>query len=95
MSNTTYLVSARKYRPLLFKDVVAQEHVTETLKNAIRLERLAHAYMFTGLVALERLRQLALLRKLSTARPHQTNAKTRLNHAGSVCHVCPSKKDGT
>ena len=48
MSNTTYLVSARKYRPLLFKDVVAQEHVTETLKNAIRLERLAHAYMFTG-----------------------------------------------
>ena len=48
MSNTTYLVSARKYRPLLFKDMVAQEHVTETLKNAIRLDRLAHAYMFTG-----------------------------------------------
>lgn len=48
MANTTYLVSARKYRPLLFKDVVAQEHVTETLKNAIRLDRLAHAYMFTG-----------------------------------------------
>ncbi len=48
MSNTTYLVTARKYRPLLFKDVVAQEHVTETLKNAIRLDRLAHAYLFTG-----------------------------------------------
>jgi len=48
MSETTYLVTARKYRPLLFKDVVAQEHVTETLKNAIRLDRLAHAYLFTG-----------------------------------------------
>ena len=48
MSNKAYLVTARKYRPLLFKDVVAQEHVTETLKNAIRLDRLAHAYMFTG-----------------------------------------------
>ena len=48
MSEQSYLVSARKYRPLLFKDVVAQEHVTETLKNAIRLDRLAHAYMFTG-----------------------------------------------
>ncbi|NNF04017.1 MAG: DNA polymerase III subunit gamma/tau, partial [Rhodothermales bacterium] len=48
MSETTYLVTARKYRPQLFKDVVAQEHVTGTLKNAIRLDRLAHAYMFTG-----------------------------------------------
>lgn len=48
MPNTTYLVTARKYRPLLFKDLVAQEHVTETLKNAIRLDRLAHAYMFAG-----------------------------------------------
>ena len=48
MSDSTYLVTARKYRPLLFKEVVAQEHVTETLKNALRLERLAHAYLFTG-----------------------------------------------
>ncbi len=48
MSDSTYLVTARKYRPLLFKEVVAQEHVTETLKNAIRLDRLAHAYLFTG-----------------------------------------------
>ena len=48
MSESTYLVTARKYRPLLFKEVVAQEHVTETLKNAIRLDRLAHAYLFTG-----------------------------------------------
>ena len=48
MADQTYLVTARKYRPQLFRDVVAQEHVTETLKNAIRLDRLAHAYMFAG-----------------------------------------------
>ncbi|PSQ77680.1 MAG: DNA polymerase III subunit gamma/tau, partial [Bacteroidetes bacterium QH_6_63_17] len=48
MDDQRYLVTARKYRPSLFKEVVAQEHVTETLKNAIRLERLAHAYLFSG-----------------------------------------------
>lgn len=48
MSSTTYLVTARKYRPQTFGDVVAQEHVTGTLKNALRLDRLAHAYLFTG-----------------------------------------------
>lgn len=48
MEEQRYLVTARKYRPSLFREVVAQEHVTETLKNAIRLDRLAHAYLFSG-----------------------------------------------
>jgi len=48
MDDQQYLVTARKYRPSLFKEVVAQEHVTDTLKNALRLERLAHAYLFCG-----------------------------------------------
>ena len=43
-----YLVAARKYRPALFREVVAQEHVTDTLKNALKLDRLAHAYLFSG-----------------------------------------------
>ena len=43
-----YLVTARKYRPALFKELVAQEHVSETLKNALQLDRLAHAYLFSG-----------------------------------------------
>ena len=43
-----YLVTARKWRPQLFEDVVGQEHITETLKNAIKNNRIAHAYMFTG-----------------------------------------------
>jgi len=48
MSEQSYLVTARKYRPSLFREVVAQEHVTETLKNAIERDRLAHAYLFSG-----------------------------------------------
>ncbi|MCH7772979.1 MAG: DNA polymerase III subunit gamma/tau, partial [Bacteroidetes bacterium] len=43
-----YLVTARKWRPQLFKDVVGQEHITETLKNSIKNNRIAHAYLFTG-----------------------------------------------
>jgi DNA polymerase-3 subunit gamma/tau len=43
-----YLVTARKYRPQTFGDMVGQEHVAQTLQNAIRLGRLAHAYLFSG-----------------------------------------------
>lgn len=43
-----YLVTARKWRPQVFADVVGQEHITETLKNAIKNNRIAHAYLFTG-----------------------------------------------
>jgi DNA polymerase-3 subunit gamma/tau len=43
-----YLVSARKYRPQTFDTVVGQEHITTTLKNAIRTGHLAHAFLFCG-----------------------------------------------
>jgi DNA polymerase III subunit gamma/tau len=44
----TYQVIARKYRPQTFRDLVGQEHVTETLANAIKNNRVAHAYIFSG-----------------------------------------------
>ncbi len=43
-----YQVTARKWRPKKFDDVVGQEHITSTLKNAIKTNRIAHAYIFTG-----------------------------------------------
>ncbi|MDR0932946.1 MAG: DNA polymerase III subunit gamma/tau [Victivallales bacterium] len=43
-----YQVIARKWRPQCFADVVGQEHVVRTLKNAIRQQRTAHAYLFVG-----------------------------------------------
>jgi DNA polymerase-3 subunit gamma/tau len=44
----SYLVLARKYRPQCFAEVVAQEHVTQTLTNAIAAGRVAHAILFAG-----------------------------------------------
>lgn len=44
----SYLVLARKYRPQSFEDLVGQEHVTKTLANAIAQNRVAHAFLFTG-----------------------------------------------
>lgn len=43
-----FVVSARKYRPVTFDSVVGQEHVTSTLKNAIRTHHVAQAFLFTG-----------------------------------------------
>jgi len=43
-----YEVLARKWRPQQFDDVVGQRHVTDTLKNAIKTKRIAHAYLFVG-----------------------------------------------
>ena len=45
---STFIVSARKYRPTRFADVVGQEHVSKTLKNAFQTDHLAHAFLFCG-----------------------------------------------
>jgi DNA polymerase III subunit gamma/tau len=44
----SYLVLARKWRPKTFADLVGQEHVSQTLRNAIAQGRIAHAFLFTG-----------------------------------------------
>lgn len=44
----SYQVFARKYRPKTFNDVLGQDHVVRTLRNAIAQKRLAHAYLFVG-----------------------------------------------
>ena len=46
--SVSYQVFARKYRPQTFAEVVGQGHVTRTLANAIKKDRLAHAYLFVG-----------------------------------------------
>ncbi|MFA6471765.1 MAG: DNA polymerase III subunit gamma/tau [Candidatus Latescibacterota bacterium] len=44
----SYIVTARKWRPQFFRDVIGQKHVTETLKNAIKNDHIGHAYLFSG-----------------------------------------------
>jgi len=43
-----YIVTARKWRPMVFGEVAGQAHITTTLRNAIATQRLAHAYLFSG-----------------------------------------------
>ncbi|MGB9663738.1 MAG: DNA polymerase III subunit gamma/tau [Ignavibacteria bacterium] len=45
---TNFLVTARKWRPQRFEDVVGQEHITQTLKNSIKSGKIAHAFIFSG-----------------------------------------------
>lgn len=47
-NETPYLVTALKFRPKKFSDVIGQEHITKTLMNAIKSERMHHAYLFSG-----------------------------------------------
>lgn len=44
----TYIVTARKWRPTTFEEVVGQQHISSTLKNAITQNRVGHAYLFSG-----------------------------------------------
>lgn len=44
----SYIVFARKFRPKDFDEIIGQEHITTTLKNAIKQNRVAHAYLFCG-----------------------------------------------
>lgn len=46
--NEHYVVTARKWRPLTFKEVVGQDHIATTLRNAMLTGRVHHAYLFTG-----------------------------------------------
>ncbi|PIU24797.1 MAG: DNA polymerase III subunit gamma/tau, partial [Candidatus Infernicultor aquiphilus] len=38
----------RKWRPQVFEDIIGQKHITQTLINAISLNRISHAYLFSG-----------------------------------------------
>ena len=46
--SVSYISLYRKWRPQTFDDMIGQEHIVKTLKNAIEMERITHAYLFTG-----------------------------------------------
>jgi DNA polymerase-3 subunit gamma/tau len=48
-SKKNYLVFARKWRPKTFKEVVGQQHIVQALRNAVKLDRLPNAYIFSGI----------------------------------------------
>jgi len=48
MDMPEYLVLYRKYRPKSFSEIMGQDHIVMVLKNALRLGRVSHAYLFSG-----------------------------------------------
>jgi DNA polymerase-3 subunit gamma/tau len=85
-----FIVSARKYRPQNFNTVVGQQHITTTLKNAIKNNQLAHAFLFCGPRGVGKTTCARILAKTINC----TN-QTPEGEACNVCNSCVSFDAGT
>jgi DNA polymerase-3 subunit gamma/tau len=85
-----FIVSARKYRPQTFDTVVGQQHITTTLKNAIKNHQLAHAFLFCGPRGVGKTTCARILAKTINCE-HPTPEGEACNE----CHSCKSFNEGT
>lgn len=85
-----FIVSARKYRPQTFDTVVGQEHITTTLKNAIKSNQLAHAFLFCGPRGVGKTTCARILAKTINC-----ENQTPEGEACNTCHSCKSFDEGT
>jgi DNA polymerase-3 subunit gamma/tau len=86
-----YQVTARKWRSQRFDEVVGQNHITQTLKNAIREGRLAHAYLFTGQRGCGKTTVARILAKAINCPNAEANGYEPCN----TCEVCKSITNGS
>ncbi|ABF40976.1 DNA polymerase III, tau subunit [Candidatus Koribacter versatilis Ellin345] len=82
----SYQVLARKYRPQKFSEVIGQDHVTRTLKNAIEQQRIAHGYIFSGHRGIGK---TTIARILAMA----LNCQSADHPVSEPCGVCDSCKE--
>ncbi|MGZ3851252.1 MAG: DNA polymerase III subunit gamma/tau [Flavisolibacter sp.] len=85
-----FIVSARKYRPQTFDTVVGQEHITTTLKNAIKNHQLAHAFLFCGPRGVGKTTCARILAKTINCENPSADGE-----ACNQCHSCKSFNEGT
>ena len=85
--DTSYLVLARKWRPQLFDEVVGQQHITQTLQNAISQKRVAHAFLFTGARGVGKTSTARILAKaLNCEKGLQTNPCDQCTNCQEITH---------
>ncbi len=84
-----FIVSARKYRPATFESVVGQQHITNTLKNAIKNNQLAQAFLFCGPRGVGKTTCARILAKTINCENLQPNGEACGN-----CHSCQSFQNG-
>jgi DNA polymerase III subunit gamma/tau len=80
-----YTVLARKYRPQSFDDLIGQEHVARTLSNAIEADRVAHAFLFTGVRGVGKTTTARLLAKALNCEKGPTS--TPCNECGPCIEI--------
>lgn len=85
-----FIVSARKYRPQNFNTVVGQAHITTTLKNAIKNNQLAHAFLFCGPRGVGKTTCARILAKTINC-----ENQTKEGEACNTCNSCVSFDAGT